>query len=329
VIRVILDTDPGNGIPGADIDDGLAIGLALRSPEIKVEAITVVGGNVDVDRGVECALELLEAAGAGHVPVHRGAERPLMQDPTGWRAILDTRRFDAQAQSLWRDLTTTPSALRPDPTPAAQALVEQVSARPGEITVVAVGPLTNLATAMIIDPTWAANVQRLVIMGGAFDYPNVLHELNFAYDPEATHVVLSSVAPLTILPLDVTTRTFLHLHDVDRLERAGTRLGSYLGQTSRPWVTWLAERHGHDGCSLHDPLAVASVIDPGVVRTRTASVGIELQGSLTRGRVVAWDIAGDYTLQAGLLLPTYRPVSIAAEVHNARFMQLLLDRLTS
>jgi inosine-uridine nucleoside N-ribohydrolase len=328
-VRVILDTDPGNGIPGADVDDGLAIALALRSPELQLEAITVVGGNVEVDRGVECALEILEAAGAGHVPVHRGAERPLLQDPAGWRTLLDSRRFDPQAQHLWHDIRTTPARLASHATPAAQALVERVNARPGEITVIAVGPLTNLATAMILDPQWASRVARLVVMGGAFDYPNVLHELNFAYDPEATHLVLASAAPLTIVPLDVTTRTFLRLDDVDRLERAGTPLGSYLGTTVRPWVTWLAERYGHDGCSLHDPLAVAAVVDPDVVTRRTASVGIELHGSLTRGRVVAWDISGEYTLQAGLHLPTHRTVSIASDVCNPRFMQLLLDRLTS
>jgi inosine-uridine nucleoside N-ribohydrolase len=328
-VRVILDTDPGNGIPGADVDDSLAIALALRSPEVELEAITVVGGNVDVDRGVECALEIVEVAQADHVPVHRGARQPLLQDPTAWRALLDNRRFDPRAQALWRDLAVTSPHLKPDPTPAAEALVERVNAHPGEITVIAVGPLTNLATAMILEPDWAQRVQRLVLMGGAFDYPNVLHELNFAYDPEATHLVLSSAAPLMIVPLDVTTRTFMRLHDIDRLDSAGTPLGTYLGRTVRPWVTWLAERYGHDGCSLHDPLAVAAVIDPEVVTTRTASVDIELHGSLTRGRVVAWDISGEYTLQAGLQLPSHRTVSIASDVSNERFMPLLLDRLTS
>ncbi|MDU0293973.1 nucleoside hydrolase, partial [Saccharothrix longispora] len=106
-MRMILDTDPGNGVPGADVDDALAIGLALRSPEIELEAITVVAGNVAVDRGVRGALEVLEAAGATHVPVHAGASRPLVQDPAAWRARLDARRDEDAARRLWRDVPTT------------------------------------------------------------------------------------------------------------------------------------------------------------------------------------------------------------------------------
>jgi inosine-uridine nucleoside N-ribohydrolase len=195
--------------------------------------------------------------------------------------------------------------------------------------VLAVGPLTNLAAAMLIDPGWAAKVQRIVVMGGAFDVPNLLHELNFAYDPEATHLVLSSSAPLTIVPLDVTLRTFLRLGDVDRLDAAGSPLARYLGRTVRPWVTWLSERFGRDGCPLHDPLALAALLDPTLIGTRRAAVGIELRGALTRGRVVAWDPQDDELLAAGLDLPPTRPVEIADHVDGERFVAFLLERLTS
>jgi inosine-uridine nucleoside N-ribohydrolase len=328
-MRLILDCDPGNGIPGADIDDGLAVGLALRSPDIDLEAVTVVAGNVPVDRGVECALEVLEAAGAAQVPVHRGATRPLLQDPAGWRARLDDRRDDPLAQELWRQVRPTGSGLAAHDTPAAQVLVDRVNARPGELTVVAVGPLTNIATAMLLDPEWAEKVARLVVMGGAFDLPNTLQELNASYDPEATHLVFTSNAPLLLVPLDVTMRTFLRLTDVNRLDAAGTPLAGYLGRTVRPWVEWLGKRFGRDGCALHDPVALAAVIYPDVVTTRTACVDIELHGTLTRGRTVAWDPEDDETLQSGLHLPQIRAATIAADVDNDRFMPLLLDRLTS
>ncbi len=328
-MRLILDCDPGNGIPGADIDDGLALGLALRSPEIELEAVTVVAGNVPVDRGVECALEVLEAAGAEHVPVHRGAARPLLQDPAGWRARLDDRRYDRLAQELWREVRPTGSRRAAHGTAAAHALVDRVNERPGEITVVAVGPLTNVATAMLLDPGWGEKVARVVVMGGAFDRPNTLQELNAAYDPEATHLVFTSSAPLLVVPLDVTMRTFLRLTDVDRLDAAGTPLGTYLGRTVRPWVAWLAERFGRDGCPLHDPLALAAVLDPGVITTRTACVDIELHGTLTRGRTVAWDGDDEETLQSGLHLPEVRAATVADGVDNDRFLPLLLDRLTS
>jgi inosine-uridine nucleoside N-ribohydrolase len=325
--RVIVDTDPGNGVPGADVDDGLALGLALRSPEVHLEAVTVVAGNVDVDRGVACALEVLAAGGAPHVPVHRGAARPLVQDPAAWRAQLDARRDAEDARALWSGLRTVPSGLAADPLPAAQALVDLVDARPGEVTVLAIGPLTNVATAMLLDPEWDRKVRQLVVMGGAFDVPNLLQELNFAYDPEATQIVLRGAAPMLIVPLDVTLRTFMRLDDVARLEAAGTPLAGYLALTARPWVRWLAERFGRDGCPLHDPLALAAMLDPAVVRTRTATVDMELQGAVTRGRVVAWDASDPEALSAGLRLPDSRPVTIADGVDQERFMRLLLDRL--
>ncbi len=328
-MRLIVDCDPGNGTPGADIDDGLALGLALRSPEIELEAVTVVAGNVPVDRGVECALEVLEAAGAEQVPVHRGAARPLLQDPAGWRARLDDRQYDPLAQQLWREVLRIGSRRTGHGTAAAHVLVDRVNEHPGEITVLAIGPLTNVATAMLLDHEWAEKVARVVVMGGAFDRPNTLQELNAAYDPEATHLVFTSVAPLLVVPLDVTMRTFMHLTDVDRLDAAGTPLATYLGRTVRPWVTWLAERFGRDGCPLHDPLALAAVLDPDVLTTRTACIDIELHGTLTRGRTVAWDGDDDEMLQSGLHLPQVRAATIADGVDNDRFMPLLLERLTS
>jgi inosine-uridine nucleoside N-ribohydrolase len=120
----------------------------------------------------------------------------------------------------------------------------------------------------------------------------------------------------------------MRLADVDRLDRAGTPLATYLGTTVRPWVTWLGERLGRDGCPLHDPLALATLLDPDVVSTRSACVDIELTGRLTRGRTLAWDPAEEELMVAGLPLPDVRPVTIADRVHNDRFLPLLLDRLT-
>lgn len=330
-MRVVIDTDPGNGVSGADIDDSLAISLALRSPEIDLQALTVVGGNVPVELGVDGAFEVLDAAGASDIPVHRGAAQPLVQDPIHWRNRLDVRRDDPVARRLWAH--SSPPLHQPervDPTPAAHALVELVNAYPGEVTVVGIGPLTNIATAMLIDPEWDTKVCRIVLMSGAFDMPNVLHELNAAYDPEATHLVLSSSAPLTLIPLDVTTRTFLRLADLDRLDEHDSELARFLGRRCRPWVTWLAESFGSDGCALHDPLAVATILDPSIVTMRNAAVGVELHGTLTRGRMVAWDPDNAELLEAGLQLPTtVRRVDIATDVDNSRFMPLLLDRLTA
>jgi inosine-uridine nucleoside N-ribohydrolase len=326
-VRLILDTDPGNGVPGADIDDGLAIALALNSPEVQLEAITVVAGNVPVDRGVACALEILEAAQVDDIPVHRGADRPLLQDPSAWRALLDDdRREDERAQRLWKGIGPRSLQTRPHPTPAAQALVEAVNAAPGAITLLAVGPLTNVATAMVLDPDLDTKLERLVVMGGAFDRPNTLQELNFSYDPEATHKVLTSRVPMVVVPLDVTMQTYLKLSEVEQIAQAGTPLADYLAETTRPWVQFQAERFDRDGCPLHDPLALAALLDPDVITTRTACADIELAGRLTRGRSVAWWNDADGMLTTNDL-PDIRPVEIAYAVDNDRFLPLLLDRL--
>lgn len=327
-MRLVIDCDPGNGVAGSDVDDGLALALALASPEIELIAVTVVAGNVPVDRGVQGALEILEAAGAGHIPVHRGAERPLLQNPRPWRELLDTRRTDPGAQDLWAGMTLAPATLAAHPTPAPQALLAAVDAAPGEVTILAIGPLTNVATAMLLDRDFEHKVKQIVWMGGAFELPDLLQELNAAYDPEATHVVLASAAPTIVIPLDVTLQTHLHLDELDRLDAVGTPLSHYLAQTVRPWVTWLADRFGRDGCPLHDPLALAVLLDRDVVTTRLRQADVELTGRLTRGRTVAWDATNDELLQVVVPVHEARPVEIAHAVDNDRFMALLMDRLT-
>lgn len=327
-MKLIIDTDPGNGIAGADVDDALAIALALRSPEVEVLAITVVAGNVPVDLGVRGALEVVEVAGITNVPVYRGAARPLVEDPRAWRALLDRRRDDPQARSRWHHVERPDPTRTAEPGSAAQVLVDLVDAAPGEITVLAIGPLTNVATAMLIDSQWADKVRQIVWMGGAFELPDLLQELNAAYDPEATHMVMTSNAPMLVVPLDVTLQTHLHLDEVDRLEAGGTDLCRYLAAMVRPWTSWLAERFGRDGCPLHDPLAMAALLEPAVIGTRRRSADVELHGRLTRGRTIAWDATNDELLQTIVTLPPARPIDIAERVDNALFTPMLLDRLT-
>jgi pyrimidine-specific ribonucleoside hydrolase len=119
----------------------------------------------------------------------------------------------------------------------------------------------------------------------------------------------------------------MRLDQVAVLESAASPLAQYLGRTIRPWVTWLAARFGRDGCPLHDPLAMAALLDPSVVELRARAADIELAGRLTRGRTVAWDAMNDELMQVVVPLPTERPVEIAHSVDNDRFMPLLLERL--
>jgi inosine-uridine nucleoside N-ribohydrolase len=140
---------------------------------------------------------------------------------------------------------------------------------------------------------------------------------------------MNSAAPLLVVPLDVTLRTYLHLDELDRFDAVGSPLMSYLSRNVRPWVQWLAARFGRDGCPLHDPLALAAILDPDVIRTRWRAVDVELAGRLTRGRTVAWDATNDELLQVIVPLHEARPVEVAEAVDNDRFMSLLLGRLLS
>ena len=324
-MRVIFDTDPGNGFPATDIDDGLALGLLLNRPEVTREAVTIVGGNTPVERGQRSALAMLDLAGS-QVPVFAGSRRPILEDQTIWRRELDGRGATGLAGDLWRDVALPEPSRAIETERAADAIVRLVDQAPGALTIVAVGPLTNVATAMLLDPDLPRKVARIVVMGGNFGVRHQLQELNFGYDPEAARIVLTSGAAVTLVPLDTTLKTFLTLADNDRLVRSGRALTRFLGITSEPWIRWIASREGRDGCALHDPLAVAALLVPSLVTLERVRVDVELGGGLTRGRAVSWD-PGDSSLKEGLHLHAIEPIAVATGVDNDRFVRFLLDRL--
>ena len=326
-MRVIFDTDPGNGFPATDIDDGLALGLILNSPELTLEAVTIVGGNTPVELGQRSALRMLELA-QSDVPVFCGSRRPILEDQAVWRRELDGRGGVSLAVDLWRDIEPPRPSRRIETEHAADAIVRLVDQSPGELTIIAVGPLTNLAIAMLLDPELPRKVDRIVIMGGNFGVWRHLQELNFNYDPEAARIVLTSGARITLVPLDTTLKTFLTLAQNQQLIRSERPLTQFLGTTSEPWIRWIVSRDGRDGCALHDPLAVAALLDPSLVTVERVRVDVELTGRLTRGRVVSWK-PDDTTLKEGLGLHTLEPVGVATGVDNDRFVGFLLDRLTN
>ena len=324
-MRVIFDTDPGNGFPATDIDDGLALALILSSPELTLEAVTIVGGNTPVELGQRSALRMLELA-QSDVPVFGGSRRPILEDQAIWRRELDGRGEAILAVDLWRGVEP-PQPLRGIETErAADAIVRLADQNPGALTIVAVGPLTNLAVAMLLDPELPRKVDRIVIMGGNFGVWHHLQELNFNYDPEAARIVLSSGARITLVPLDTTLKTFLTLAQNQRLIRSERPLTRFLGTTSEPWIRWIAQRDDRDGCALHDPLAVAALLDPSLVTLERVRVDVELAGRLTRGRTVSWK-PDDTSLKEGLGLHALEPIEVVTGVDNDRFVGFLLDRL--
>jgi purine nucleosidase len=323
--RIVLDTDPGLGAPGADIDDGLAIALALRSPELVLEALTIVVGNVDVRVGHANALALLERLDAGHVRVAVGAGRPLVEDLAPLRALFDRHLPEAQR----------PAQRPPDPPgsgDAARLLVELVMASPGEITIVAIGPLTNVATAIALEPGFAAAVGELVMMAGAAttyaQNITTVADFNAYADPEALQIVLDSGAPIRMVGLDQTSRVMLDRGDAERMRADGDPFGVWAADCTDAWIDFLGtafpERPEHaDACFLHDPLTVAAVIDPSLLSWAPAHVAVELEGRLARGLTVA---------DRGLaLMPPAGPpnAQVAIDTDVDRFRSLFLDRMAA
>jgi purine nucleosidase len=321
--RIILDTDPGLGAPGADIDDGLAIALALRSPEVVLEALTIVVGNVDVQVGYANAGALLARLGAGQVPVALGAGRPLVEDLAPLRALFDRHLPEAQR----------PTQRPPDPDgsgDAARLLVDLVMANPGEITIVAIGPMTNLATAIALEPGFAAAVGELVLMAGAAttyaQNVTTVADFNAYADPEALQMVLDSGAPVRMVGLDQTSRVLLDRGDAQRMRDGGDPFGVWAAECTDAWIDFLGtafpERPEHaDACFLHDPLTVAAVIDPSLLTWAPAHVAVELEGRIARGMAVA---------DRGLaLMPPAGPpnAQVAIDTDVERFRSLFLDRM--
>ena len=320
---VIIDTDPGLGQPGSDIDDGLAIALALRSPELDVLGLTIVNGNVDEPVGVNVARRLAARLGRSDLPVLSGAKAPLVRTMGPIRDLFAS--FGAHASTADSEPSLGPTSDEP----AADFLCRIVRARPGAVTVIAIGPMTNLAHAIQQDRTFARNVGELVLMAGsATGYAHnvtTVGDFNTYVDPEALHIVLNSGARVRMVGIDQTSRVELTLEDADWLSTRGDDFGRYVGECARAWIAFLGSalpgRPEHQtACFLHDPLVVGAVIDPQLLTWADAHVQTELSSELARGLVVA---------DLGLSLTPHRPwnARVATDTAVAPFRRLLLDRL--
>lgn len=324
-MRVVLDVDPG-------IDDALAILLALRTPAIELAGITTVCGNVLVDQGTRNALAVLSAAGAEGIEVHRGADRPLLRR-------LTTATFFHGADGLGS--TGLPASSVPArPPSAAEFLLEAAGYADAPLTLVALGPLTNLALACQLDSQWARRLDRLIIMGGAVRVPgNVtpVAEANIYVDPEAAAIVLASGARITLVGLDVTMRAALsegRFRSVRELARNAQDPVARLAAALLDYYVAMSVSIGHPDVALHDPLALAVACWPELISTRRVRVEVECSGSLTRGQTVAWlggtrerlEDRGDYDDAVGVE-PVEGNIDVALEVDAERFLDLFVSRV--
>lgn len=270
---LILDTDPG-------VDDALAMLYLRAHPGLKLAAITTVFGNADVDTTTRNALYLRQRL-ALDVPVHQGAAAPLARhrgpSPAhvhGQNALGDIDLGDFVSPG-------------PDPRPAFEAIADLVLAHPGEVTLVAIGPLTNLALALRAAPKIAGLVAEVVIMGGAFGSQgrsgNVtpFAEANIHNDPEAAAEVFAASWPITLAPLDATMSCVLTNAQARDLAEQGGDAGRFAHAVSRGYAAAYARHEGLDGCVLHDVAALSWLTRPELFEVRNAPVAIATSGPRT------------------------------------------------
>jgi len=333
--RVIIDTDPG-------IDDAAAILLALASPELCVEAITTIYGNGPVEVCTGNALRILHAAGRADIPVYQGVGKPLLRHPNpGWAS--QVHGADALGNASF-PLPPTPPAVPPSEggtaggsthyqggtaggSPgrhAALEIIDRVMASPGQVSLLALGRLTNLALALTIDPRLAQSVAQIIVMGGAVRVPgnaSPVASANLYEDPEAASLVYASGAPLVQVGLDVCDRVTVSQEQLHRIGQANTDPARLLSAATPCLQSYYRSRGlltDAEGVRYNDMPAVAFAIDPSLFGARDLYVAIETHSPLARGQTVA-----------DLRNTTGRPSNarVCLEVDAARLAALFTQRL--
>lgn len=276
---VILDCDPG-------VDDAMALLWGLADPRIDLVAVGTVWGNVSVDLTTLNALRLLEIGGRPDIPVAKGASKPLLGPEPSFERGVHGRNGQGDVE------LHDPETVHIEETAAAQ-IIRLANERPGELTLVAVGPMTNLAIALALDPGIAGRFRQVVLMGGAFQVPgneSATGEANIWHDPEAAQMVMEAGWPLTIVGLDVTEQARITETMLRDLAATGNPSTVHLQRISDGYLDVYTGRYGSDErqCPMHDALALGIAVDEALLLDAPmAHVAVELNGTLTRGSTVA------------------------------------------
>ena len=315
--RIILDTDPG-------LDDALALFLALASPEVQIEAITTVSGNVHVDLTTRNALALLELTGRTTIPVARGCDRPIVRQ----LIVADY----VHGQNGLGGIALPEPQLRPVKQHAVDLIIEKIMAAPREITLVPVGPLTNIAMALRKEPRIAEHTREVVIMGGALRVPgNVTPEAEFNIyaDPHAAHMVFHAGWPMRLVSLDVTQKTLLQRERVQALASNGNPITLLILQLVENFLNSFGLPRGITAFQMHDPLCLFAAFQPDIITWEPAYVDVEIGSSLTLGETVAYfsDFTGEIDPSIEHLHAHNMLTSVGVDVE--RFISMFVDRIRS
>ena len=304
--RILIDTDPG-------IDDSLAILLALASPDLSLEGLSVVHGNCSLQQATTNALSILELAHASHIPVAMGCELPLVQpsllapETHGNTGLGYAKLPEPQSQPIGQH--------------GSDFLIEKIMSNPGEVTLVAIGPLTNVALAIRQEPRIVSALKEIIIMGGAIRHEGnttALAEFNTYVDPHAAHIVFHAGIPTTLVPLDVTYQCILTAQDVERLQKIDSPITQFVKDTTRFYMEFHDEYQGVEGCVINDPLALALTFAPELCDYQELPVDVDIAGGVSMGKTFA-DFY-NYTKKPANM-------KVALGVRPRDFIELFLERM--
>jgi inosine-uridine nucleoside N-ribohydrolase len=319
--RVIIDTDPG-------VDDALALVLALKSYELRVEAIATVNGNVSVAQATRNAALLLELLDPRPRPIlAMGASEPLHKRQIRAQSVHGSDGLGGLQRFVNRDGSPRyPEAALPGRIPnATDVLFDLLKRYPDEISLITLGPLTNLAEALQKDAKRVKRLREVVIMGGAVGVPGNITpaaEFNIFIDPHAAHRVFRSGLPMTLVPLDVTEKVCLESEEIQELARVMEEpLSGFVRDITEKSIEYMRETRAISAIYLHDPLAVGVAIEPTMVKT--ASLHVEVETS--RGTAQGMTIADIRAITDNLKQPPN--LDVALEVESERFLTFFKERL--
>lgn len=305
--KIILDCDPGH-------DDAIAMLLAHGNPDIDLVAVTTVHGNQTIEKVTRNALAVATVAGITGVPFAAGAHRPLVREPEVAESIHGDSGMDGPA--------LPEPAFAAEDRHAVDLIIETIMTNePGTITLVPTGALTNIALAVRKEPRIAERVKEVVLMGGGYHVGNwsAAAEFNIVIDPEAAHIVFNEKWKLTMVGLDVTHQALATPDVVAAIEAVGTKPAQFVLELLEFFAESYRDAQGFDYPPVHDPCAVALVIDPSVMSVIRIPLDVELTGSLTLGMTVA-----DFRAAAPEDCTTYA----ATNLDHEKFWGLIIDALT-
>ena len=305
--KIIIDTDPGQ-------DDAVAILLALASPELDVIGITAVAGNVPLRLTSKNARKICELAGKPDTKVFAGAIRPLV------RQLVTAEEVHGKTGLDGPDLPEPTMKLQDQH--AVDFIVETLMAEePGSVTLCPLGPLTNVALALIREPRIAPRIREVVLMGGGyFEAGNVTPaaEFNIYVDPHAADIVFRAGVPIVMMPLDVTHKALTTRKRVDRFRALGTKVGVATAELLDFFERFDEEKYGTDGGPLHDPCVIAYLVKPELFKGRECNVSIEIASELTMGMTVVdwWGVT-----------KRKKNAMVMRDIDAEAFFELLAERL--